>query len=408
MIISNPGVAAEELHPSAPRRLERLRDRVGLAVILAGVSLNMLLMTALSPVLSTITAHFGGGDGSALKAQTIVTVSGIGIILGGFVAGWVVERVGLRGLLLLALAIYGVTGSAGLFIENTPALLGLRLLQGVGSAGIAASTFAMIGARFEGARRSRLLGYQGSFVAASGFVTLLLAGELAKWGGWRAPFALYLLAFVMLGLALFASLPAKPKPVARAAQGGALPLLRVMWPIYLMLVPLYAAAYMFFLQLSFILAGDGIANPAVQGRIMTVITAMNFVQGLFYGRLVERIGRKWMFCLILGMMAASNLAIGLSHDITATVIACGLAGLGGGALVPFITNLVLSRAPADQSGRAIGFQYMAMYIGDFLNPFIVTPMRRVIGNHEAFAVIGLLLAAAAVAQAVIRRSVGAK
>jgi MFS family permease len=163
---------------------------------------------------------------------------------------------------------------------------------------------------------------------------------------------------------------------------------------------------MFFLQLSFVLAGDGITSPVTQSNVMMAITAMNFLGGLVYGRILERIGTRWMFVLILGTMAAAHLLVGASGGIPMTVLACGLAGLGGGSLVPYITNLVLSQAPADMRGRAIGFQYTVMYIGDFMNPLIVTPMRGEIGNHAAFAVIGALLAAAAIAQAFLRRPLG--
>jgi len=392
----------------SPDRMAILRDRLGVAVILAGVSLNMLLLSAISPVLSTIAAHFGGGGGAALMAQSIITFSGVGIMVGGPLAGWLGDRIGLPRLLFLALAVYGVTGSAGLYLDDKAALLASRLVQGMASAGIAASTFAMIGNRFDGATRARLLGYQGSFVAAAGSATLLIAGAVAKAGGWRTPFSLYLLAFALLAVALAATYRTGAEPAALAAAGPrrSSRALLAMWPTYLMIVPLYVGAYMFFLQLSFVLAGDGVTSPVIQSRVMTAITVMNFVGGLFYGRILERIGPKWMFVLILAAMAVSNLMVGFSQGIWATVVACGLAGLGGGSLVPYITNLVLGQAPADMRGRAVGFQYMAMYLGDFMNPLIVTPMRLAIGKHQAFAVIGGLLALGAAAQALARRPVG--
>ncbi|MDB5396176.1 MAG: hypothetical protein JWM91_3682, partial [Rhodospirillales bacterium] len=54
---------------------------------------------------------------------------------------------------------------------------------------------------------------------------------------------------------------------------------------------------------------------------------------------------------------------------------------------------------------ALGFMYTAMYIGNFLNPLIMTPAREAIGNHQVFLTVGLLLAVAAAAQALVKRSV---
>jgi MFS family permease len=399
---STPATAAPPV--AAPTQPDRdFRRRLGTFVILTSLSFNMLLLSAISPILSTIAAHFGSGGTAALKAQSIITFSGIGIMIGGPMAGWLGDRLGLRRLLVMALTLYGITGSAGLYLDSAGALLASRLLQGMASAGIGTATFAMLGNRFDGAARARFLGYQGAFIAAAGAVTLLLTGEIARIGGWRAPFALYLSAFLMIGIVLLARFPETAAPDAKAAPRRPSSDLLRLWPSYLMIVPMYIAAYMFYLQLSFVLAGDGVTSPVIQSRILTAITIMSVVGGLFYGRIVERVGAKWILVLILGTMAASNFAVGVSHGIAAAVIACGLAGLGGGGLGPYVTNLILGQASMDLRGRAMGFLYMAMYIGDFMNPLIVTPMRGLIGNHGAFTVVGVLLATAAAAQAIFRR-----
>ncbi len=392
-----PRVAAEAKPPAG------VRNRLSTFILLTSLSFNMLLLSAISPVLSTIAAHFGSGGGAALKAQLIITFSGIGIMVGGPIAGWLGDRIGLRRLLLLALALYGVMGSAGLYLDSATALLASRVLQGMASAGIGASTFAMLGNRFSGAERARFLGYQGAFIAAAGAATLLITGEVARIGGWRAPFALYLTSSLMIGLVFLARFPKSADSVGRdgAPPRPSIDLLP-MWPTYLMIVPMYVAAYMFFLHLSFVLAGDGVTSPVIQSRVLTAITIMTIVGGLLYGRIVEQVGTRWTLFLILATMALSCLVVGFSHGVFMAVIACALAGLGGGGLGPYVTNLVLGQAPPDLRGRAMGFLYMAMYVGDFLNPLFVTPLRGAIGNHAAFAVVGGLLALGAAARMAYR------
>ena len=401
MTVGETGIAAA----GAPARTEGWRAQLGLAVMLGGVAFNMLLLSAISSVLPTIAPHFGTGRQAEFIAQSIITFSGLGIIAGGLIALWLGGKLGLRRLLLLALTVYGISGSAGLFLDSAAALLTVRVLQGMSSAWIGAATFAMIGNRFEGPSRARILGYQGSFVALAGTVTLSIAGFLARDISWRAPFGLYLLAFVALAMGLVAIFPK-----ADAATPGEKPqpsrALFALWRTYLMIVPLYVAAYMFFLQFPFVLKGDGVTDPVMRSNVMMAITVMNFIGGLFYGRILERIGTRWMFVLILGTMAASHFVVGAFGGIPAALVACGLAGLGGGSLVPYITNLVLTQATPDMRARAVGFQYTVMYVGDFMNPLIVTPLRGWIGNHEAFAVIGAFLAAAALVQAFMRRPMG--
>jgi MFS family permease len=389
----------------------KIRRGIGLFVMIGAVLFNMLLLTAITPVLSTAAKHFGSGADAQIIAQLIITMTAIGIMIGGPLSGWLAERIGLRTVLISALAVYGVAGGSGLFLERATPLLAARFLQGMAAGGIAISSYSMLGERFQGPARARVFGYQGALTAAAGFLTGLGAGQLAEAAGWRAPFGLYLLAFVMIVLALIGQ--GIPSGYRRpAAEIAAAPVPREslfkLWRLYAMLVPLYAAAFMFFLQLSFLLAGDGIGSPALQSKIFAAITLANFLGGLVYGRILERLGTKRMFCLILGMMAASDLVAGLGHGVAAMAAACALSGFGGGSLVPYITNLFISRAPIHLRSRALGFMYSGIYIGQFVNPFTVTPLRGVIGNHAAFVVVGGLLAVAALAQGLLPKSVGSE
>ncbi|MDB5395760.1 MAG: major facilitator superfamily 1 [Rhodospirillales bacterium] len=382
-----------------------LRARIGLLVILSCISFNILLVLALQPVLSTIAAYFDGGTHGALIAQLLETMSGIGIMVGGPIAGWIAERrIGRRNLLLAALALYGLSGSACMFLDNASALLTLRLLQGLGSAGIAVSTYSLVSERFQGAARSRVIGYQGAFVSGMGIVSLPVAGLIADSYGWHAPFALYLSALVMLAVAIVTvpNSPAVSQQAAKQEDGGSL---IAMWPLYALIVPIYLLANMVNLHISFVLAGDGIHRPSLQSYIMLASSILYMVGGLFYGRMVVRLGARRMLAAILALMAASGLAVGLSHGIVMTAIGVGLSGFSGGFLIPLITNLVLNMAPAGARSRALGFMYTAMYIGNFLNPLIMTPAREAIGNHQVFLTVGLLLAVAAAAQALVKRSI---
>lgn len=379
-----------------------LRARIDLLVILSSISFNVLLIVALMPVLSTIAAYFGGGTHGALIAQLLETMSGIGIMVGGPLAGWVADRIGRSNLLFVSLALYGVAGSSGLLVDDAYGLLALRLFQGLGSAGIAVSTYSLVSERFQGAARARVIGYQQAFVSGMGIVSLPVAGAIGDAHGWHAPFALYLSAFVMLGVAL-ATVPGSAAPPRQAsAKGGSV---AALVPLYILLIPLYIVATMVNLHISFVLAGDGITLPSAQSHIMLASSIVYMAGGLLYGRVVVPLGPRRMLCLILAIMATSGLTIGLSHGTVMTAVGVGLSGLGGGFLIPFATNLVVNRAAPEARGRALGFFYMATYIGNFLNPLIMTPLRREIGNHETFLALGVVLVVAAVAQGVTRKSI---
>jgi MFS family permease len=364
-----------------------------------------LLVLAIQPVMSTIATSFGGGAHGQLIAQLLETTSGIGIMVGAPVTGWIAERwIGRRNLLFAALALYGVAGSTCMFIDTPWILLTLRLFQGVGSSGIAVSTYALVSERFTGAARSRVLGYQGAFISAMGIVALPVAGHIAEgFGGWHAPFSLFLGALIVLAIAIPTVQPSTVPPgKASDSQRGSL---KGLLPLFAIVTPVYFLGNMVILHISFVLAGDGIARPSVQSYIMLASSVLYMLGAFLYGRVVVRLGYRWTFFAILALMSVSALAIGFSHSIAVTSVGVGLSGLASGFLIPLLTNLVLNRAPADARSRALGFLYTANYIGNFLNPLVMTPLRREIGNHEAFILIGALWAAGALAQALVRRPV---
>ncbi len=375
-----------------------LRARIGLLVILFCVSFNILLVIAPQPALSTIAIYFGGGRHGQLIAQLLETMSGIGIMVGAPAAGWLSERIGRRDLLLLALGLYGLTGTACMFLDSAPALLTLRLFQGLGSGGIAVSIYSLVSDRFEGPARSRIIGYQGAFVSAMGIVSMPIAGAVAKNYGWHAPFGFFAAALVVLVIAIPTVREGRPATgQEKDIETPSFSFLS-MAPLFLLIVPVYLLANMVNLHISFVLAGDGIDSPLLQSYIMEASPILYMVGGLTYGRLFVRLGAQRMLAIILALMSASGLAIGLSHGVALTAIGVGLSGLASGFLIPMIANLVVNKAPPAVRSRAVGFMYTAMYIGNFLNPLLMTPARQAIGNHAVFLICGLLLAAGAAAQ----------
>lgn len=412
------GTTELERPAARPVQVAGLRDGIGLFVILSSISFNMLAVMALLPVLAVIatrfeshplavflSAHFHS-DGGQLFAQTLETMSNIGILVGGPIIGWVADRTGRANVLFYSLAVYGVAGAAGLFLDHPPVLLASRLLQGFGSAGIAVTTYSLVSERFEGAARSKVMGYQQIFVSLTGFVALPVSGHLADRYGWHAPFGLFLTALVMLPIALATvprggALAPQPTSLQSPMSGGSI---RALVPIYIMMVPLLIVANMTNLHISFVLAADGLKGSTAQSYIMMASPIAYLVGGVLYGWVMTPLGPRRMLCLILAILAANGLVIGLSHGAVQTAAGVALGGFASGFLVPFTTNLIVNRAAPESRARALGFMYMANYIGSFLNPWITTPIRTHLGNHEIFLAMGILLAATALAQSLTRRS----
>lgn len=372
------------------------RNRLLLLVLISSAPCMALIFTALGPVMPGIATHFGQGRDGALVAQLVMTVPSIGIIVGGPVTGWLVERWTARSVLFAALACYSLAGCAGMLLDAPYVLLASRLALGLAAAGIATSTLALIGERFEGDARGRILGYQNAAGAAFGLVSLLMAGAIGEAQGWRGPFSLYLIGAVVLAAGMFTlpastARPVAAKPEEKSAKGA----IRCLWPVYLLLVLVYMAVFMNAVQLSFLLAADGVTSPQTQSMVMAAGSVASMVGAALFGAVLARAGSRRTFCGCLALMACGYGIVGASHEVMLTMAGSALAGLGGGCIGPYLATVLLQRAAPEVRGRAAGFMYSAVFLGDFINPLVITPLRTGLGIHHAFLAVAAALAAGA-------------
>jgi MFS family permease len=395
-------------------RVARLRDRAAVFVMLTGGILNVLALVAIMPAIASIAGHFAAhadADGTVmtllgykfpvqLSTQLMITLLNIGIMFAGPLLGLVAARFGYMRVLPVALGIYSIAGSAGLYLDDPKWLLLSRLVIGLAAASVSICCYSLIGDRFKGAERSRMLGYSAALVMIFGLAGLEGGGLIADMG-WRMPFAIYLLGVPMMLIALVAAQPVAEHPHGTVKAPG-IRVLLPMWPLYLTLIPFNLAAYMTSVHLPFVLAGDGITKGSLQGHIMASSFVLNIVTALMYGRIAARLSRRWIFVLLVGLFATSDMIIGLSNGWVGSMVGCWVAGLGGGIMTPFFVNIILNRAPDAARGMAIGLMFTMMYIGDFANPFVITPLRLEVGNHWVFALVGFGLFAVVALQALVR------
>ncbi|MET0370387.1 MAG: hypothetical protein ABW039_03315 [Sphingobium sp.] len=105
------GLTTDHL-PSPIGALARPRQvMVVLACFTATLS-AALIYDVLPPIMTDLARHFGGGDAGAFRAQLAGTLPLFGVMIGGLLSGPAIERFALRPTLLVAMVLFGMTGSA--------------------------------------------------------------------------------------------------------------------------------------------------------------------------------------------------------------------------------------------------------------------------------------------------------
>lgn len=381
----------------------RLGDVLSLTVLLSGSVCAGLVFVALIPVLPLLAAEYGGaGQGGELFAQSVMTTPAIGLIVGGFTSALMIRALGAALLLVIGLALIGACGLAAMEVERGDLLLGSRLVLGLAASMVTIATTALISNRFADATRARLLGIKGALGAVGSVIAIMVSGWLGEMGGWRLPNLLYLFAWGLLALAVLTIPLRRPTPIAGGRTGSAIEAMRLLWPIYLMVVGFGVVLMMTNTQLSFLLAEIGITRPSEASRILVISAISSAIGGFALGSVRLRIGAGRVLPLCFACWGVGLLLLGAAHSIPPAVIGCFLAGLAGGMFVPNMVATLANAAPPLVRDRAIAILYSAIFLGDFLNPLIILPMSEALTRHGAFALVGAICIVATVI-ALVRR-----
>jgi len=225
-----------------------------------------------------------------------------------------------------------------------------------------------------------------STAASVASLALLVAtGLVVESFGWRAPFLLYGVALLLVPSALIGLHRGLSAPGASLRWGPVF----ARWPLYLLLTGYTIGMYMMVIQGPFLLAAKGIDAPSVIGRYIGLSSLVGALCGVFYGY-----ARRWLN--FRGMFIVISLAIGIGLPLAAwapeggwIVLSMVVVGLGIGIIEPTVASELLLRTPEPLHDRAMGVNVAAMFLGQFLNPLVIAPLRDGPGILFAFTATGV-------------------
>jgi MFS family permease len=376
-----------------------LRRRLVFVVVLAGGVAASMVYVALSPILPKLAAHFGGAD-AEMTAQLGSSMPSLGIIAGGALSGWAVARLGLRPLLIWALAGFGLFGTAGAFFGDIWGFSATRLALGFCGSFLTTACVAWIAELYDEAGCSKMIGYWKASMGLSVTPIVLAAGALGDAFGWRGAFAVFAgLAAPAVVLALFvvpglkASAPAAETAQAGAGRGGAARL----WPLFLMIFALHIMMMMGNNQIPFVLKDHGLTSASRIALVMGLTAPLGGVASILSGHWQARFGERATLCGGVAAAGVGAALIGLAPGLWAAAAGNAVFTLGTGTFLPLYMTMPINRVSAASRGAAIGLVQVSMYLGAFANPLVLKPVREAFGLEGMYLFIGLLALAGALA-----------
>jgi MFS family permease len=342
--------------------------RGALAVLLAASSLTVLAGAVIAPGIPGVVRAFSEVPGAAIQGRLLLTLPALAVALSASLSGQAIDRLGARRVLMVALALYGLAGTTGLWLTTLPALLVGRFVLGLAVGGVMTSATRLLDGLAGEAGRSRVLGWQAAFMGLGGLAFLTLGGWLADLS-WRGPFAVYVVAWVLVPLvALYVAYVA---PEARTAHEEAVPSAVTGMAVAALLgmVLFYAAP----VQVPFLLSERFAASGTVVGAALGAMTLTSATASFLFARAVNRFGRPAVLRLTYLAMSVGFFAIGLAPTLWVAVLGLIAVGAGTGLLLPNLASWVGQVTPPAARGRALGRYASGMFLGQFLSPLVLAP-----------------------------------
>ncbi len=362
-------------------------------VVLTAPPLNSLVTLAIAPALPGLASHIGADANGELLSQLVMVAPSFMIAIFGPLSGVAAERWGLRSCLLAALVLFAIAGTAGVFAPDLGVLTASRLLLGV-AGGAAASLGLSVASQLPESWRELMLGLSGAFGSVLAILALTFGGVLVDWGGWQAPMLLYLLALPVILPALWGvnrrvdAVENAHEQTGRADWAGVFRL----WPFYLLMVLQCMALFVPDIQGPFLLEQEGIKSATDIGFTTATYALCSLSIAIFYGPVRRIMGERTMLYLTPILLGIGQIAVGFTHGADNMRLVYLFAGfMGAGWVTPILFSAVLTRAPAHGRAIAMGLIYSTIYVGQFVNPAILTPVRRMVGIHGTFIFDGLLM-----------------
>lgn len=177
-----------------------MRKWLPLLTICLGTFMLLIDVTIVNVALPDMAGDLGASFGSLQWVVNAYAVAMAALLLG---AGSIADLVGHRRIYLAGLALFATSSLVCGISPNSSVLIAARVVQGIGAAAMAATTFPMLNSAYDGRDRGTAYGMWGAVAGASSAIGPIIGGVLTEAAGWRWIFFVNLpvsVAVIALGL----------------------------------------------------------------------------------------------------------------------------------------------------------------------------------------------------------------
>jgi len=357
--------------------------------LLLSSSLTIMAGATIAPSLPQIQQVFANNPQSEILTKIILTIPALFIAMFSPVVGAMIDRFGRLKLMLSSLILYGLAGSSGYFMDDLYSILVGRALLGIGVAGVMTTTITLIADYFDGPERTAFMGIQGACVALGGIISILLGGLLAE-VSWRAPFLIYLSAFLIFLPAYFYLYEPDVKKSIHKSDSLSVEQYPKLLVVVIFLTALVGMMlfYIIPVQIPFYMKEQTGASNTFIGIAIASSTVSSAIVSLNYKRIRARLSFSTIYFFSFFFLGLGFFVIFLANDYLFLLLGLLITGIGMGVLIPNSNVWIVTLSPESMRGRIVGGLTTAVFIGQFISPFLIQPVLAFTSTSGVFGIAG--------------------
>jgi MFS family permease len=333
-------------------------------IAILSLSLLVIMSSAVvSPGLSTIQDYFSSAD--SLLVQMVVTLPALFIVPVTLITGKLIFYVKKKKLVYIGLILYIFGGLGGALQNSIYMLLTFRVIMGIGLGILLPLSTGLIADFFNGKERSQMMGYSSAFKNFGGIIALFFGGLLSIYG-WRYPFLVYIIGFVVLFLAV-AYLPDQP---IQEKAGYKQKITKNIWLLGISIFMVMQIFYAVPTSLSLFVVDKGIGTGFHTGILIAFVTLGSLMFGIFFHQ-IKTFLKGYTVTIGLLFVSFGMLGIGYSNNLYTLGLFLLIIGFGFGILSPSIyLQATLDCNPKDVT-LSLAIISSFSFLGQFASPIII-------------------------------------
>jgi len=359
---------------------------------LTKVTLLLLAMTTIMSNVAIITTlprlkdYFLNVENIEFLSRLMITLPSLSIAILAPFLGHLIHKVGKYKSAIVALLLFSIFGSAGLYLDSLHMILVSRLLLGITVAVLMIVSTSLVGDYFDGEVRHKFMGIQSAFISLGGVLFVIGGGFLSDIN-WRYSFGIYLVGLLLIPLV--AKFLKEPNLLNSSIT---VDFNTNLVPIYLLAFMLMIVFYILPTQMPFLIINHFGASGSMAGAIISLAFLSNGIGALTFSHLRKRYEFKTIYLIGMAIISIGFILIGLVRDVHLFFFTSPIMGFGGGVLMTNVSAWMLSRAHHEKRVKSSGYLTSSLFAGQFFSPIFFHPIVSYFGVQDFFIVTGLLLA----------------